>query len=173
MHDFFSENKRLLKQTAPGDEYANILSDVNRANRNKFHQMLFHFGYRQIGFSHFVLIFGSRSMVTRLSAAVECGVAGEHYDTPSSPTRAPILPRTAWVRRNRLRTGVGIFRSCLHICLSRKGFEELAQTMKKKTGLRYFLGRLIHETHLDYICNLMELLINLQQRQENFVFEFR
>jgi len=51
---------------------------------------------------------------------MECGVVGQHYETPHIQPRHRhlpswmTLPRTAWVRLNRLCTVVGCFRSCLH-----------------------------------------------------------
>ena len=53
---------------------------------------------------------------------LEWGVVGQHYETPyfhprhQASTYPPgmTFPRTAWVRLNRLRTGVERFRSCLH-----------------------------------------------------------
>jgi len=44
MDEFFSKHKTLLKQTVPGDEYANIRSDVSLANRNHFTEKCFVFG---------------------------------------------------------------------------------------------------------------------------------
>jgi len=49
---------------------------------------------------------------------MECGVDGQRHNTPNSipdtGTYSPgiTLPRRAWVRFNRLRTGVERFRSC-------------------------------------------------------------
>jgi len=51
---------------------------------------------------------------------MEGGVVGEPYETPyfhprhRHPPSWNDLPRTAWVRINRLRTAVGRFRSCLY-----------------------------------------------------------
>jgi len=51
---------------------------------------------------------------------MEYGVVGEHYTRlrtfiPDIGTHPPGMAlRTVWVRRNRFRTGVGRFRSCLH-----------------------------------------------------------
>ena len=51
---------------------------------------------------------------------MECGLVGEHYETPNFDSEVDAhppgmaLPRTALVRLKRLRIGVGRFRSCLH-----------------------------------------------------------
>jgi len=65
---------------------------------------------------------------------MECGNVGEHYETrtfiPFHPSGIA-LPRTAWVRLNHLRTGVGRLRSNLHkLDMAASGLVSVAKMIK-------------------------------------------